>query len=286
MDINSVRFLISARKRGADFGSVLMLGRQSLNVYQRTMEQILSDAGISVGHFGDAAPNLAFAEPLFQALGATEISSMDASGFEGAQFVHDLNLPIAPDLQERFDIVYDGGTLEHVFNFPTALRNAMEMVRVGGRLFIHTCANNMCGHGFYQFSPELFFRTLSTDNGFKVERMVLHMIGPYGRWYEVSDPNEIRARVELITFAPIQMLVEARRVAAVPVFATAPYQSDYSALWKESDSKPAPKNRGSVLQTMLPGVARLLNVGRMGLDFYRRQSLRNRKSFRPVSKQE
>ena len=62
----------------------------------------------------------------------------------------------------QFDVVYDGGTLEHVFNFPVALRNAMELLRPGGRLFtIHTCANNLCGHGFYQFSRELFYRTLS-----------------------------------------------------------------------------------------------------------------------------
>ena len=31
LDINAVQFLIDARKRGADFGEVLTLGRQDLN---------------------------------------------------------------------------------------------------------------------------------------------------------------------------------------------------------------------------------------------------------------
>ena len=33
-----------------------------------------------------------------------------------------------------------------------------------------TPANNFFGHGFYQFTPELFFRIFSAANGFEVER--------------------------------------------------------------------------------------------------------------------
>jgi len=38
---------------------------------------------------------------------------------------------------------------------------------------IHTPASNLCGHGFYQFSPELFYRALNATNGFEVERMIM-----------------------------------------------------------------------------------------------------------------
>ena len=87
---------------------------------------------------------------------------MDASSFEGATVVHDLNLPITEALKGRFDVVCDAGTIEHVMNFPTAIRNCMEMVRVGGHLILGTPANNFFGHGFYQFSPELWFRLFSS----------------------------------------------------------------------------------------------------------------------------
>src|SRR6185503_5446286 len=167
LDINAVQFLIDARKRGAEFGEVLTLGRQDLNVYPAKMAQVLAAHGFSPALFQGGDKTL-YAEPCFLSLGAKKVSSMDFSDFEGANFVHDLNKPVGQELKERFDLVYDGGTLEHVFNFPLALQNCMEMVKAGGHLFIHTGANGYCGHGFYQFSPELFYRALSPENGFEV----------------------------------------------------------------------------------------------------------------------
>ena len=55
-------------------------------------------------------------------------------------------------------MVIDGGLLEHVFDFPTAIRNCMRMVRQGGHLILNLPVNNFPGHGFYRFSPELVFR--------------------------------------------------------------------------------------------------------------------------------
>ena len=178
LDINAVQFLIDARKRGVDFGEVLTLGRQDLNVYPARMVEVLESHGFPATAF-KGGDKVLHAEPCFLSMGARKVSAMDFSDFEGANHVHDLNKPVGVELKERFDLVYDGGTLEHVFNFPVALKNCMEMVRLGGHLFFHTCTNNYCGHGFYQFSPELFYRALSPENGFEVTRMVLHRVGPY-----------------------------------------------------------------------------------------------------------
>jgi len=223
----------------------------------------------------------AYSEPFFEALGSTQVDSLDYSSFEGAQLVHDLNTPISNAWQGKYDVVFDGGTLEHVFNFPTALKNSMELVREGGRLFSHTCANNLCGHGFYQLSPELFYRALSPENGFEVERIVIHRVGPYGSWREVSDPNAIRARVELITFTPVQMLVQARRSTIKPIFEKPPLQSDYTALWQASASlaAKAPKNNFPVLR-------RFWNAAKTGVEFYHRQSLFNRLFFKKVKRED
>jgi len=282
LDINSVQFLIQAHKEGAQFDRVLMLGRQSLNVYPAKMRQVLGRHELPAQAFAPPATGCDYAEPCFQALGAKSVESMDASDFEGAQWVHDLNRPIPPELCERFDVVWDGGTLEHVFNFPLAVKNAMEMVRPGGRLFIHNCLNNVCGHGFYQFSPELFYRVFSQDNGFEVEHMVAHAIGPYGRWFAVADPDQIRSRVELITFVPMQLMVQARRVRVAPIFETPPQQSDYSALWQAPGGAVAQNPGHSRLRRLFPGLARLVHALLTGLEFYHRQSTRNRKFFRPV----
>jgi SAM-dependent methyltransferase len=287
LDINAVRFLIDARKRGADFGEVLTLGRQDLNVYPARMVQVLEAHGFSAEAFKGDAKAL-YAEPCFLSLSARKVHAMDFSDFEGAGFVHDLNKPVAAELRERFDLVYDGGTLEHVFNFPVALQNCMEMVKPGGHLFFHTGANGYCGHGFYQFSPELFYRALSPENGFEVLRMVLHKVGPYGRWYEVSDPNTVRARVELVSLAPVQLLIQAKRTHVTPIFAQAPQQSDYTPRWqpaKPGDPPPVSyEPPRPALAKVLPGVARLLNVLKSGLGLIRTHTLWNRRSFRPVPK--
>lgn len=285
LDVNALRFLVDAKRSGINLGDTMTIGRLHINVYPRKVAQLFKKHGIP--HEAILANPLEFSEPCFQALGAKTISSLDASDYEGATFVHDLNQPLPGKLKERFDTVFDGGTLEHVFNFPQAVRNCMEMLRVGGRFYIHTCANNCCGHGFYQLSPELFYRVFSAENGFEVERVVVHMIGPYNRWYEVEDPNRVRSRVELINFVPIHILVRARKTAAVPIFQRMPQQSDYVVMWKETQQESDQKKRGAImpwLQNHFPGVARVLHVIAMGLEFYNRQSLRNRKFFHPVKK--
>ena len=81
----------------------------------------------------------------------------------------------------------DSGSLEHVFNFPIAIANCMALTEVGGHFVAITPANNWCGHGFYQFSPELFYRVLCAENGFRVERMIVAEC-PDGTWLEVADP--------------------------------------------------------------------------------------------------
>lgn len=280
LDINAVQFLIAAREKGVSFDQTVTLGRLSLNVFPKTMAVILERHGLPAGKFRAANAECAYAEPVFEALGAKRLESLDNSDFEGAKMVHDLNEPIPSAWRERFDVVLDGGTLEHVFNFPMALRNSMELLRVGGRLFLHTCANNLCGHGFYQFSPELFYRALSPENGFEVERMVIHRVGPYGKWYEVADPNAIKARVELITFTPMYLLVQARRTAVKDIFANAPQQSDYTALWQDHDSRPV-----AVKQPRFAKLARLVNALKTGSEFYRRQSLGNRRFFRVIRRE-
>jgi hypothetical protein len=139
----------------------------------------------------------------------------------------------------------------------------------------------LCGHGFYQFSPELFYRTLSPENGFEVERMIIHRVGPYGNWYEVSDPNAIRSRVELITFTPVHMLVQARRVAVKEIFRTTPQQSDYVVKWETTDKSAAE----SVRKPVFAKAARLVHALKTGLEFYRRQSLGNRRFFRRTDRE-
>lgn len=72
-----------------------------------------------------------YCEEFLRQVGARDITSIDASGYERASIVHDMNLPIGSELRRRFSVLIDGGTLEHIFNFPVAIRNCMEMLDNG-----------------------------------------------------------------------------------------------------------------------------------------------------------
>jgi len=182
-------------------------------------------------------PTRVYSEEFFSILGAKQISAVDVSDFEGAQVIHDMNLPIPRELNSSFDLVLDGGTIEHVFDLATALRNAAQMVRPGGHFISQTQANNFCGHGFYQFSPELYYRFFCSQNGYEVESCILWEDIPGSHFYDVPDPDAVRDRINLTSEFGTLMLVQAQRRGDVSRDFI-PQQSDYVRLWHEESPKP------------------------------------------------
>lgn len=222
------------------FGRTLTLGRQQLFFDPASLESSLRAHQVApekIQEFSEAARNDGMSESFFKMLGASEVASMDYSSYEGASIQHDLNQPIPDSLREGFDIVFDGGTLEHVFHFPQALRNAMELVCLGGRLIISTPMNNMSGHGFYQFSPELFYNVLSAGNGFEIEMMVAHELSPAGRCFDVADPSAVQSRVLLTNSWPVILFVSAVRRQVKPIFEKTPQQTDYQRAWNSKSTQ-------------------------------------------------
>jgi hypothetical protein len=108
----------------------------------------------------------------FNQIGFDEVRSCDASDYEGADYIVDLNRPAAVNLTDRFDLIFDGGTCEHVFHFPQALANIHAMLKVGGRVIHGSPVSNYVDHGFYSFSPTLFY-DYYTVNNYRVELCLL-----------------------------------------------------------------------------------------------------------------
>lgn len=271
---NAAALLLKMRSGGVKFGRVLTLGRQNIHLeldeYQRALKRLGRPP---------AAALPTYADELLLAMGAESVDSMDASGYEEATLTHDLNRVTPADWNERFDMVFDGGTLEHVFDFPTAIKNCMRMVRPGGRFVSVTIPNNWCGHGFYQFSPELFFRVFSADNGFSIQEMYVAELD--GAAYAVKDPATVGGRVELCNTRPVYLLVHARREAVREILARTPQQSDYVVEW-DSRQQQAPK--AVAPWKRYPGIRQLRDLRRRQLAAraIRRRSLDNRKVFTPV----
>jgi SAM-dependent methyltransferase len=293
----TTRFLLQARARGHAFGRTLTIGRQNLLITARDLEKLCRQFDFAPSDLTNIEPQsaLTYVEPLLtRLLKASDVESLDASRYEGATHTHNMNLPLPENLRLRYDTVLEAGSLEHIFNFPVAIQNLMQAVKVGGSIFIQTPANNYFGHGFYQFSPEVFYRVFTEENGFEVQRVELvehlYPCHPFStRTHRVADPAKIGKRVQLVNNRPTLLLVEARRVAEKPIFTNPPQQSDYVPMWQKNKTAMATEAQTPlVLQRRaselcyalpLPLVGHLWVQHQLGGD---KPALSNREFFNPA----
>jgi hypothetical protein len=235
LDTNGIKFLLSCRRSGTPMGKTLMIGRQILNLDFSELKRDLSGFGLYKDDKqveGLLNNYNGYSESFLQLLGAETIDSLDYSNYEGANLLHDMNLPIPEEWKAKYQTVLESGSIEHIFNFPISIRNCMEMVAPGGDLLIITPVNNIMGHGFYQFSPEVFYRVLNERNGFELDRMFIFEYSPEEKWYRVEDPKRVKQRVELMNSSATYLCVRAKRKSLVPVLEVFPQQSDYEDAWE------------------------------------------------------
>ncbi|WP_317204061.1 class I SAM-dependent methyltransferase [Janthinobacterium sp.] len=226
-------------KTFGDFGRTLTLGRQCVHLHEKYISQ-------KIGHkyqhkFAD------YCEPFLQNFfGATSIDSLDATTYEHATILHDLNLPF-DRIPPQFDTVIDFGTLEHVFNLPQALSTLWNLTAEGGQILHCLPANNFCGHGFWQFSPELFFSMYRPENGFESTEIFLARTGKSDTWYRVNAPTGGK-RVNIRTLGEIYVIVRTV-IKTRPVSAFAVQQSDYLDLWS-TEAPPLLQSKFAFVKTL------------------------------------
>lgn len=262
IDAHSAALLLERARQGVRFARTLMIGRQNFFVGRKEWRRVLARAQAPVPSAWSALDSFhgAYAEPFFGALGAETVHSLDATDYEGAQRIHDLNQAIPADWHGQYDVVFDGGSLEHVFQFPQALLNCLQLVKQGGHFIAYTPANNFCGHGFYQLSPELIHRALGEPMGFQVEHVIAVEYGWRVRMFAVADPATLGARVNLLNRAFVLLFVCARKTGPTPESFAPVMQSDYSTAWQkggDGGTNVAGGWRHRLLEAA-PGIARWL----------------------------
>ena len=152
--------LVAARGLVEGKENCVMLGRQKFHIkgkFRRYVRQRLRQAGLTPD-IPEYEQEDGFSETFLRKIGFPEPMSLDASPYENCDLTHDMNEPLPDDLRGRFDVIIDGGTLEHVYNTPQALDNVFHMLRPGGIFLSINGITGWAGHGFYQFSPELVWR--------------------------------------------------------------------------------------------------------------------------------
>lgn len=226
--------LVRAKQTGYSFVHTATIGRQSLAVPVRDLARLARRLGIAEPNWAEFAKD-GFCEDFLRLfLGAETISSFDASDYQNATVIHDFNVPLPDQYHGTFDAVIDGGTIEHIFDIKQVLRNYMALVKIGGHVHICTSANNLCGHGFYQFSPEFFSMVFDETNGFEVNDICLietplHFIekSRHQRVFKTIDFASVRKRMVIVTDRPVSIYVHASRVSNKPLFVELPCQREY-----------------------------------------------------------
>jgi len=215
--------------------SVLTISRLDVFVGLQDIVVVFERAGLKlpVDFVENRAGKRIFLDQILLDLGIKKVDSVDFSNFEGATLTLDLGAPLDPPM-ELYDLVYESGTLEHIFNFPVAIRNVMGFCAEGGCVFLNTVCNNFSGHGFYQFSPELFYSIVRCSAGYVMQDVHAYEDFDHSRRYSVENPQVIGKRVEIRSFLPVNMAIRmVRQRVVVGGAAVEPVmQSDYMEAWK------------------------------------------------------
>lgn len=239
MGIDYVLFdrLVELSTRFRPEGRTLMLGRQSFGIqtkHRQLYEKTLQRYGIEGKRF-DFLQDDGFAETLMAKLGFGQMETMDFSNYEGADVLHDLNKRPAKKLENKFDLIFDGGTVEHVFNVPMALEGLFRMLKPGGRLVSANGLNGWYGHGMYQFNPELvwtFWKRACNCNVIDCRAVPVEPEDGFGQ-VEFQDPALTGVRLKLKNkIGPgrtyLYYEIEKTEESHLPDFAL---QSDYETRW-------------------------------------------------------
>jgi len=194
----AARILLKESRRRPFSGRVLVLGKQDVYFDYETLEKAACDFGVELCKSRPvslslkpelAALNYISDESFFLSLGFSEYAALDYSDYESADYVFDLNRSDLPSrLTESFDFIADCGTIEHVFHLPNAFGNIFRMLKSSGRVVHLAPSSNYMDHGFYMFSPTLFWDFYAANkfdiNAFQVIR---HTINAHTDPWEASD---------------------------------------------------------------------------------------------------
>lgn len=158
----TLQLIKSVYPGGVEKKSFLMLGKQEMLLDEVFME-VLDEAGLieDVTKFGDDELNDSVL--FFKTFGFKEVHALDVSEYEHADIIFNLNDKLPEKLESKFDMLFDGGVIEHVFNITNAFLNICKMTKIGGYIISLNPVYNYLHNTYWNISPEMFLDFYSTN---------------------------------------------------------------------------------------------------------------------------
>ncbi len=212
IDKTTLEFILFSQKYMNISGiNILSLGRQQIHIDQNDMNSLFKKYNLThlIGRFNIYD----YSETFFKTLFNTDLNvdSIDNSHYEGATIVQNMNVPIK--ISKKYQYIFDGGTIEHIFNLPQVIENVINMLEIGGLFVSITCNNNFSGHGMYQLSPEFFLSSLNKKYGMKIESLFIGKVNTeFETWIDVNDYKDGRNCTKFDGNDPVYILTISRKI--------------------------------------------------------------------------
>lgn len=175
---SSIKMFLHFHKHYSFKGPVLTLGDQDIWATYDNLQSYFNNLNITITKPVQIIPhtskmfkediiltrvskNFVHAKTFFEMLNIQEYYDMDK--FNNVSYIHDLNLPVPKELHNKFSLILDGGTIEHIFDMQQIMENIVNMLQPEGCI-VHIGSFNI-DHGFYAISPCFFYEFYSI-NGF------------------------------------------------------------------------------------------------------------------------
>lgn len=175
-----IRMFIKMQKKYKFARSACVLGNQEIWATPEDIEQYCNEAEQTfktpskiqrhTSRLFDGDPDLSkiasdfiHARTFFEMMSFDDYVDIDNFEYDQPALQHDMNMPVPDKFNDRFNLVVDGGTVEHIFNIPQVMNNIVQMLKLDGCV-MHLASFDM-DHGFYGLSP-CFFYDYYRANGF------------------------------------------------------------------------------------------------------------------------
>lgn len=285
--------LLKEASRRPFTGVAATLGRQHIYLSFEMLRQRARQAGVALNPVNAtlhreaslAEQGYISDESFLEALGFESSRRIDVSAYEAADVLLDLNTNDTPShLHDAFDVIIDAGTLEHVFHLPNAFAHLVRMLKPGGRIIHLSPSSNHLDHGFWMFSPTLFWDYYSA-NDFDINTVNIFRYSPQhtvDSWliynYEPGclDGDVMWGGLDAAMYGVFAVVTR----TPTSTYDRIPQQGWYIRRWAESNSTSGQTlGKADALLGRVQG-SRMLTLAARGLIVAWRSSAQLRKRFR------
>ncbi len=262
----TIRLLAQTVKKRGISENILTLGVQGVQAKYEELASQLNAEDFEYKHLSNDQvvidnitqwKNTVHQDVLFKMLGFTNVESLDYFSDENPTHIVDLNQPIPEFLANRYDLLYDGGTMEHCFDTKSVLTNCVKMLKVGGVIAHHVPMSGSIDHGFYQYSPTLFF-DFYEENGFSEMNLKIHFMDGHDEYYIEHEYGKEKRLPNWFDYGSRYIFFTAKKQTAIPEIKV-PIQNKYRQIFgdkrnqgKDVNVKSKMKLHRKILKILFP----------------------------------